>query len=163
MLKRFLVISIAILLSSCENKALYDQYQIIDKTSWEDDKVYYFTFRVEDTSTPYNLTLQIRNNNLYPYKNLWLFCNEELPIGPLKRDTIECILANEAGKWRGHGISLFQSGFPIRTNYLFPYPGQYTFSFRQAMREKTIKGIQEIGFRVEKANAHDVKHPTGEK
>ena len=89
---------------------------------------------------------------MYPYQNLWLVCNEEQPIGPLKRDTIECTLADEFGKWYGHGISLFQSSFPIRTNYKFEHPGMYTFSFRQGMRDSTLRGIQEISFRVEKAN-----------
>ncbi|SEG04915.1 MULTISPECIES: gliding motility lipoprotein GldH [Parabacteroides] len=150
-LKSCIAAFVSLLFFSCENQALYDQYQAIDNTSWEKNKEYYFTFHVTDISTPYNLTLEIRNNNLYPYQNLWLFCNEELPVGPLKRDTIECTLADEYGKWYGHGISLFQSSFPIRTNYLFPYEGQYTFSFRQGMRNEALPGIQEIGMRVKKA------------
>ncbi len=150
-LRSIITAFISLLFFSCENQALYDQYQAIDNTTWEKDKEYYFTFLVTDISVPYNLTLEVRNNNLYPYQNLWLFCKEELPIGPLKRDTIECMLANEYGKWHGHGISLFQSSFPIRTNYVFPYEGQYTFSFRQGMRNDKLSGIQEIGFRVEKA------------
>lgn len=89
---------------------------------------------------------------MYPYQNLWLFCNEELPFGPLIRDTIECTLADEYGKWFGHGISLFQSSFPIRKQYLFPHTGQYTFSFRQGMRDDALTGIQEIGFRVVKSS-----------
>lgn len=103
---------------------------------------------MKDISVPYDLTLEIRNNNLYPYQNLWLFCNEERPIGSLQRDTIECILADEFGKWYGHGISLYQSSFPIRSQYRFPHVGQYTFSFRQGMRDDALKGIQEIGFTV---------------
>ena len=114
----------------------------------EKDKEYYFTFEVKDISVPYDLTLEVRNNNLYPYQNLWLFCSEEQPIGPLRRDTIECMLADEFGKWHGHGISLYQSSFPIHSQYKFPHAGQYTFSFRQGMRDDALKGIQEIGFSV---------------
>lgn len=149
--KGFIIILASFLFFSCEQQALYDQYQAIDNTTWEKNKEYYFSFQIEDISVPYNLTLEVRNNNLYPYQNLWLFCNEEQPIGPLKRDTIECMLADEYGKWYGHGISLFQSSFPVRTHYTFPHTGQYTFSFRQGMRNETLKGIQEIGLRVEKA------------
>ena len=58
---------------SCENPALYDQYQAINNITWEKDKEYYFTFEVKDISVPYDLTLEVRNNNLYPYQNLWLF------------------------------------------------------------------------------------------
>lgn len=150
-LKGLIVVLFTFLCFSCDQQALYDQYQAIDNTAWEKDKEYYFSFQVDDISCPYNLTLEVRNNNMYPYQNLWLFCNEEQPIGPLKRDTIECVLADEFGKWYGHGISLFQSSFPIREKYTFEHPGMYTFSFRQGMRDSTLKGIQEIGFRVEKA------------
>ena len=147
-LKGIIAALICSLFFSCENEALYDQYQAIDKTTWEKDKEYYFTFEVEDISVPYDLTLKVRNNNMYPYQNLWIFCNEEQPIGPLRRDTIECVLADEFGKWYGHGISLYQSSFPIHTQYKFPHAGQYTFSFRQGMRDDALKGIQEIGFSV---------------
>lgn len=53
---------------SCENPALYDQYQAINNITWEKDKEYYFTFEVKDISVPYDLTLEVRNNNLYPIR-----------------------------------------------------------------------------------------------
>lgn len=149
----FCVLLFFFFLFSCTNKAVYDQYQAIENISWEKDKEYFFTFQVEETAVPYDITLEIRNNNLYPYRNLWLFYNEEQPIGPLIRDTMECLLADEYGKWYGNGISLYQSGFPIRTGYLFPHKGQYTFSFRQGMRNDSLRGIQEIGLRVERSKA----------
>ena len=165
-LKKFIAAYVTCFLCfSCENEAVYDQYQAIQNTSWEKNKEYYFTFLIEDISVPYDLTLEVRNNNMYPYQNLWVFCSEELPIGPLKRDTIECMLADEFGKWYGDGISLFQSSFPIRSAYYFPVKGQYTFSFRQGMRNDHLPGIQEIGLRVlpSSTNAPSEKRPNEEK
>ncbi len=150
-IKAFIFISLSLVFFSCENKSLFHQYQAIDNIAWEKDKEYYFTFMVEDNSVPYDIVFELRNNNLYPYQNLWLFMSQELPNGPIQRDTIEFMLADEYGKWHGKGISLFQSDFPVRTGYLFPDKGQYTFSFRQGMRNDTLRGIQEIGLRVEKA------------
>ena len=147
---------------------------MIDHSAWGKDKVYYFTFMVTDNSIPYDITLDIRNSNKYPYQNLWLFCNEEPPVGEMQKDTIECMLADEFGKWYGSGISLYESSFPIRygsgislyessfpirQNYRFANPGQYTFSFRQGMRDSLIIGIQEIGLRVVPANAPSGLHP----
>ncbi len=133
---------------SCTKEALYDQCQPIENALWEKNKEYYFSFQVTDISMPYDVTLEIRNNNLYPFQNLWVFCSEEQPIGPLKRDTIECMLADDYGKWHGKGISLFQSSFPVRKKFTFPHTGQYTFSVRQGMRNDSLPGIQEIGIRV---------------
>ncbi|GAB6395536.1 MAG: gliding motility lipoprotein GldH [Bacteroidales bacterium] len=107
---------------------------------------------IEEAAFPYNVILEIRNNNLYPYQNLWVFYREELPGGAVRQDTVQCMLANDWGKWYGKGISLFESFFPIRSGYTFPIAGQYTFSFRQGMRSDTLAGIQEIGLRVERDN-----------
>jgi gliding motility-associated lipoprotein GldH len=149
-----IVFFICLFLFSCgKNQTVYNQYQTIAHSTWEKDKEYYFTFHIDDSTVPYNITLEIRNNNLYPYQNLWLFLNEESPIGSMARDTMECMLADDFGKWLGNGISLFQTSFPIKTNYHFTDTGSYTFSFRQGMRNDTLRGIQEMGLRIEKAGS----------
>lgn len=136
-------------LYSCESAFVYDQYQLIEGTSWSKDKIYYFTFDIADASVPYKVTLEIRNNNFYPYQNLWLFIGEEKPVGPMSRDTIECQLADEFGKWNGRGITLFESSYSLRKNYRFPHAGRYTLSLQQGMRDNHLSGIEEIGIRVE--------------
>jgi gliding motility-associated lipoprotein GldH len=144
-------LSCLFLLSCGDNQAVYNQYLSISHSAWEKGKEYYFTFQIDDTAVPYNITLELRNTNFYPYQNLWLLLQEEPPAGPMVRDTMECMLADDFGKWLGSGVSLFQASFPVRTNYLFTDTGSYTFSFRQGMRNDTLKGIQEIGLRIEKA------------
>lgn len=150
--KSFVIIILGFLFFSCESPALYDRYQAMSNSVWEKNKEYFFSFEITDISIPYNLTLEVRNNNLYPYKNLWVKSTFDQPIGPLQQDTIECILANEYGKWKGRGISLFQSSFFIRKNYTFSYAGLYTLSFKQMMRDESLKGIQEIGLRITQTN-----------
>ncbi len=149
-IKYFLLLLIGFLLISCSDHAIYHQYQSIEDITWEKDKEYYFTFYIEDASIPYNIHFDVRNNNLYPYQNLWIFYNIEQPIGPILHDTMECMLADDFGKWNGKGISLFQTRFPLKTNYKFRDAGQYTFSFRQGMRNDTLRGIQDIGLFIEK-------------
>lgn len=101
---------------------MYDQYQAINNITWEKDKEYYFTFEVKDISVPYDLTLEVRNNNLYPYQNLWLFCSEEQPIGPLHRDTIECMLADEFGNGTDMAFPYTKAVFPFIRNISFRMP-----------------------------------------
>ncbi|MBE6301057.1 MAG: gliding motility lipoprotein GldH [Parabacteroides distasonis] len=149
MLKKIFFIAIHFLFFSCVNPALYHQYQAIEQTKWEKDKEYYFTFEIEDATCLYDIYFEVRNNNLYPYQNLWIFYSEEPPIGSLYKDTTECMLADEFGKWHGEGFSLFHSSFLLRKAHKFPHAGQYTYSIRQGMRDDVLKGIQEIGLRVE--------------
>ena len=134
---------------SCTRTAYYEKYQTIEP-QWDKNKEYFFIYEITDNSVSYNLSLEIRNNNLYPYQNLWLFCAEEHPEGLVLRDTIECMLADNFGKWIGPGISIYHLSIPVRTNYNFPHTGQYTFYIRHGMRDDRLKGIEQIGLRIEK-------------
>ena len=134
---------------SCTRTVYYEKYQTVD-TQWDKNKEYFFIYEIDDNSVSYNLSLEIRHNNLYPYQNLWLFCTEEQPGEVFVRDTIECILADDFGKWVGSGISIYHLSVPVRTKYTFSQTGQYTFNIRQGMRDNLLRGIEQIGVRIEK-------------
>jgi len=147
--RQMMVYSLCVICVTCIQVVYYEKYQTIDKL-WDKNKEYFFIYEIEDNSVPYNLSLEIRNNDLYPYQNLWLFCTEEQPEGSFVRDTIECMLADDFGKWVGSGLSIHHLSVPIRTKYIFPHTGQYTFNIRQGMRDDRLKGIEQIGVRIEK-------------
>jgi len=136
---------------SCGDKSYYEQYKSIESKFWEKEAEYYFSFDITDTSSPYDITIEIRNNNLYPYQNLWIFSQEEQPSGNVLKDTTECLLADDYGKWLGTGISLFQSSHVLHSKYHFKEEGTYTLGFRQGMRNDQLPGIQEIGLRITKS------------
>jgi len=140
---------LCVILFSCTKSAYYEKYQTIEG-HWDKNKELFFIYEIDDSLASYNLLLEIRNNNLYPYQNLWLFCSEEQPEGTLRRDTIECMLADDFGKWKGTGISIYHISVPIRTKYTFPNTGKYTFNIRQGMRDDRLRGIEQIGVRIEK-------------
>ena len=140
--------ALALLLVACTDTARYDHYQPVEKP-WVKDRVYYFTYDIDDNTVPYDLTLEIRNNNLYPYQNLWLLLSEEPPVGPMTRDTVECTLADNYGVWLGSGISVYHLSVPLRTRHRFAHKGQYTIGVRQGMRDESLSGIEAIGLRIE--------------
>jgi gliding motility-associated lipoprotein GldH len=144
-----ILFSMYIICLSCTKPIYYEQYQTIDNP-WNKNKEYFFTCEIEDHTVFYNISINIRNNNLYPYQNLWLFYTEEQPENLILRDTIECMLADNYGKWIGSGISIHHLNIPIRTQYKFPRKGLYTFTIRQGMREDRLKGIEQLGLRIEK-------------
>ena len=147
---RYIIIgSLYILFFSCTDAVYYEKYQTIDNP-WNKNKEYFFTCEIDDQAASYDVSLQIRNNNLYPYQNLWLFCTIETPESPILSDTIECLLADDYGKWLGTGISIYHLNIPIRTGYTFPQKGLYTFAIRQGMRDEQLKGIVQIGVRIER-------------
>ena len=122
-----------LLLAACTDTARYDHYQSVEKP-WTKDHIYYFTYDIDDNTVPYDLALEIRNNDLYPYQNLWLLCSEEPPVGPMTHDA---------------GIAIHHLSVPLRSRYRSPHKGQYTLGIRQGMRDEQLNGIEAIGLRIE--------------
>lgn len=140
-----------LLLAGCGEAPVYDRYRPAERTSWPREKTFYFSFEITDHQVPYDLTLQLRNNHFYPYRNLWIADEMIPPAGLAVHDTTEYILADEQGKWKGNGFSLFTHLFPLKTGYYFPAPGRYTLGFSQLMTDDTLPGIYAVGLRVEKS------------
>ncbi len=147
--KLFFFMGMIMLLSSCGKQALYDEQFEIDQAKWPKDQSVYFKVNVPDTSTVYDFYLTIRHKADYRYSNIYFFLNTHFPNGNQTRDTLECILANEEGKWLGKGWgTIKEDDILLNKNMKFPVAGTYNFSFQQAMREDTLKGIVSIGLRI---------------
>ena len=86
---------------------------------------------------------------MYPYQNIWILFEESKSAEHISKDTIEYLLADDFGKWKGNGISLFQNRIPIKTRYIFPDTGKYTITIRHGMRDDKLKGIEDIGLHIE--------------
>jgi gliding motility-associated lipoprotein GldH len=136
---------------ACDSKRFYEENKRIEKGVWNIKDKAVFNVTITDTGTQYNFYFNLRNGGDYPFSNIYLFLKTVFPDGRIARDTIECQLADYEGKWLGTGISdvkfnrfLFQKG--VR----FPEKGQYIFEIEQAMRVDDLKGITDIGIRLEK-------------
>jgi gliding motility-associated lipoprotein GldH len=65
------------------------------------------------------------------------------------KDTLECVLADNYGRWIGKGGgSLHQLPVSFMQQIKFPKPGTYKFELIQGMREDTLAGIHDIGLRI---------------
>ena len=144
-----IIITAACFLASCGNNTVYSEFQPIKDRLWDKNNEYFFNFEITDISVPYNVSLQLRNNDNYPYQNIWILFEESKPAGYSVKDTIEYLLADDFGKWKGNGITLYQNRIPIKTRYFFPDTGKYTINIRHGMRDDKLKGIENIGLHIE--------------
>ena len=93
-----------------------------------------------------------------------VICKHIDPKGALKKDTLECILAQKDGKWLGSGLGDIWDIQCQFKSYRFLKQGMYTFEIEQAMRHgdlakiEQLPGIMEIGLRIEKQNINDEKN-----
>jgi len=105
---------------------------------------------IDDTIQSFSFFINVRNNDNYPYRNLYLFLNSLLPGGERARDTIELLLADRSGKWLGKGFGqLKDNQIKVRSDLRFPTKGTYLFEIEHAMRDTVLTGIENIGIRIE--------------
>ena len=142
---------IVVLLAACDTHSVFDKYKPINKGIWNKDSIVVFDVPIIDTVQNHNLFINVRNNVDYRYSNLWLFVTIEQPGGQAVKDTFEMVLADPAGKWLGEGFGGLKTQQTVyRRNVFFPHSGDYTIRLQQGMRTEELKGITDVGFRVEK-------------
>jgi len=133
----------------CSNNIVFQEARDLPPEGWDKDSVIVFKYMATDTSGTYNIVIDIRNNGNYQYQNFWLFINSTSPGNAIFKDTLECVLSDSHGRWIGKGGgSLYQLPVSFMQRIKFPEPGDYKFELIQGMREKTLKGIHNIGLRI---------------
>jgi len=155
---QFLVIAVFIsIIISCQDNSIYDKYKPVPVKGWHKDSVIVFHFPVSDTLQHYNLILYVRNDINYKFSNLWLFIEITGPGGTAVIDTFEIALASPSGKWIGKGLAGLKTREVVyRRSYSFHAQGDYIIRIRHGMRQKNLKGIRDIGLRVEKIRNKEV-------
>ena len=150
------IASIILLLAlfSCDTNKVFEEYIEVEDANWQKENIASFEFIAKDTITAHNIYINIRNTGDYLYSNLYLFVTMKGPNGGILKDTVNCILADNRGKWLGSGVGdLWDLQIPYVGGFKFAQTGSYIISYEQAMRvEKGLKGITDIGLRVEKAD-----------
>jgi gliding motility-associated lipoprotein GldH len=146
---------VLIALVSCDKKRVFDEYKSVG-SAWHKDSIVTFTIPELDTTKRYNLFLNLRDNNNYPYNNLFLIVALEQPNGFTKVDTLEYQMANPDGTLLGNGFSdIKESKLYYKENVKLK--GKYKVHIKQAVRATgkvpgvtLLEGITEVGLRIEK-------------
>ncbi len=136
----------------CNFNSIYEKSTDIPNYKWSKSSKIKFDIPVSDTINGYNILLSLRNNNDYPYSNCFLFVNTLSPKGKTINDTIEFSLADDHGKWLGHGFGGVWSTEFYKKNIRFPFTGNYHIEVIQAMRDEPLNGIMDVSLRIEKAH-----------
>ena len=150
-----LFLLVSILLISCDEKRVYDEYKSVGN-AWHKDSIVTFNLPELDSTKRYNLFINLRANNAYKFNNLFLIVALEMPNGFTKVDTLEYQMADPDGTLLGDGFSdIKESKLFYKENVRFR--SKYKVHIKQAVREngkvpgvKALNGITEVGFRIEK-------------
>ncbi len=156
----YMVTLFCFILTGCDKTMEISEYKATDSGKWKRDNGIGFSFSEMDTIGSHNMFINIRNDNRYPYNNLFLIAELAAPDGNITIDTLEYEMAKTDGTWLGKGYgSVKENKLWYKENIVFPSSGVYTLTIYQAMRRngnvegiEELEGITDVGFEISKSN-----------
>lgn len=157
MCKSVTALLVFFLLVSCDQSLVKSEYKATDNGVWEKDNQIEFTFSELDSLAQYNMFISVRNDDTFPYNNLFLITELKGPDGSIEKDTLEYQMAKPDGTWLGQGYgSLKENKLWYKENIVFSSTGVYTLKVAHAMRKngnvngiEQLQGITDVGFEIE--------------
>jgi gliding motility-associated lipoprotein GldH len=147
----FLLIAALALFQGCETNTVYEKNIRLQGAEWNYMEKPEFSVDIDDTAATYAVYVNIRFEAEYNYSNLFFMVNGMSPDGKQQQQRIECELFDKDGLPLGKGLGdLFFIRYKIPRFTKFRTPGTYHFMFEQNMRIDHLKGIHDIGLRIEK-------------
>lgn len=144
------ICALIFLFSACQHTLSYEKYFPVARGSWNSSQKLFFPVEIKDTSVLYNIYVNVRNTDDYPFCNLWMTIGTKFPAGRSFEKRINLTLADSTGRWMGESQGdLYDERILIQQDAYFQTPGTYTFSLEQIMRQDPLPGILAVGLRVE--------------
>lgn len=151
-----LFIFCTILLVSCDKNRVFDQYKSVG-SFWHKDSIVSFDIPQLDQTKKYDLFVTLRDNNDYPFNNLYLIVSMKQPNKTTIVDTLEYQMAEPDGTLMGEGFTdVKESKLFYKENVPFNLKGKYRVSIQHANRQTgkisgltNLPGVSEVGFRIE--------------
>ncbi len=156
-MRSVLLVILTVILFSCDSESVYHKYESLSG-AWEIDTPVSFDIKEIDSIQPHNVFITLRNDNRYPYSNLFLITEMQFPQGRTLTDTLEYVMAAPSGEWLGTGFGdIKENKLVYKEGVRFNEEGTYKFTVQHAVRkngnisgDKSLQGITEVGIRIEK-------------
>ena len=140
-----------LILSSCSEKRVFEEYQEIPDYRWKRQKNIVFTAEIENAEATYNIYIAIRHITQYPFRNLLVTSIMKTPSGEERFLNHDLRVRDEQGNPLGNGMGdLWDINIPIRKNFKFNKSGSVVIEFENRMPRTDTPGIMEIGLIIEK-------------
>ncbi len=141
---------------SCDKKRVFDDYKSVGK-NWNKDSIVTFDLPKLDPKKAYNLYVNVRDNDEYPFNNLFLIVSLEQPNRKVQVDTLEYQMTNPDGTLLGEGFSdIKENKLFYKDKVSFTQKGLYKIHIKHAVRQTgkiegvaALPGISDVGFRIE--------------
>lgn len=149
-MRRLLYLTLLLLLlGACNEHTVYHQFRSLPTDGWRPTDTLSFDVAVSDSATQYDLLLQLRSRNNYPYRALSLRITCTGPDSlPCYRQDLSVPLADSTGRFTGHGAgTLYQYTFP-GGKLPISNPGTYHIRIHHLLHDSLLPGINDIGIKI---------------
>ena len=154
MYKCLFVSFFSLLLLSCNSSTITADTKATSPDGWQVNDPVIFELPGLNSEALYNAFITVRNNNKYPYSNLFLIISLQHPYGKTVVDTLEYKMARPDGTWLGTGIgNIKENKLFYKQNLMFNEKGNYTLHITHAVRNNgesqgvsKLEGITDIGY-----------------
>ena len=136
-----------------DSGVLIDESHNFPTTGWIQKQPLQFKVNIPVDSASYALYVVVRQNNSYPFYNLYFSPSILDESGKtLQRGLAEAILYDpKTGKPKGAGFGdIYEKKFLVYPSLKFPKKGVYNIRIEQSMRVDTLTGMASFGLRLEK-------------
>ena len=142
----------SLLFSSCDPNRLYETNLPVANENWRYEDVKSFAVEVKDTTTRYNIFINLRHDFSFEWRNVYLQITTTLPSGETMKKRINLPLCENDGKWYGRCLgNNCDLPVSIQKDAKFPQLGTYHFTLQHDMRVNPLPKIKAVGLRVERA------------
>ena len=127
----------------------YIQYHDVKDGEWNYKDNITFNMEIKDTSSLYDLYVNLRHTGNYQFKNLWVLTHTTYPSGKTLTERKNLLLLDNDGRWFGNGVNnFFDVQISLQDSAKFPELGNYQIMLEQHMRLNPIKDIYSVGLKV---------------
>ncbi len=154
----FLLSPVLFLVFSCQDALVYSEYKATSNGKWNSDEIMQFEIANIDSTLVSHMFINVRNDETFPFSNLFLIAEFERPNGETIKDTLEFEMTRPDGQWLGSGHgSIKENKLWYKENIVFRDSGVYKVRVSHAMRENgsvegvsMLEGITDVGLAIEK-------------
>ena len=147
----FTIILCLLVLSGCSDEYFFQDMRNFESQGWSVEDPAIFEFTTQDTSSYLDFYLDLRNNDNYPYQNIYTFITMRFPNERTLKDTLHFpYLASDEGKWQGKGIGgSYDNSIKYKYKKKLPLPGDYQVEVSHAMRDEVLIGVERVGIHIQ--------------
>lgn len=149
-----LVVLFLLLLASCGQDHVYQEYIDFDNRIWLSTDSARFSFEITDTVSSYNVYCDLRNSTHYQWSRIFVNFTLSDTLGNKIQEKLVTEFLFDPKTGKPHGKSglgdLYDHRIGVLSNYTFPRGGVFEARFDQSMRTDSLKGILSVGIAIEK-------------